>query len=368
MIYRIDSASDRSPPLSLSRDYRRRTFYLKTDIDVPDSRLRGLRPEAEHQLQARLPEISALISRLGIDGIAQPLTTGTFHLIYRTVPRAGPSMILRTPLSELFESDRGLAIDGKVRKWLKPAHREYLVPETIDVRYANDGAPFDYAILAEAPGRVLRDLGDQILDERPEYLTNIGRVLRAIHGINAIGAGLLDLEDSSDQPPNGLHPAWLDYLVLNLDKHIGFCRGLGLIDDSMARKIESLFEAMTPALEGRPSRLLHGDPGIHNVCVDVENRAITCVLDWEDAMAGDPLFDVAMFSTFQPPRRMQSFFEGYGMLEPTDVERRLLALYFLRIALAKSVHRARFGIADRPDRTPAHERIFRGVTDLERLI
>jgi aminoglycoside phosphotransferase (APT) family kinase protein len=364
----IDSPSDCSPPLSLSRDYRRRTFYLKTDLEVSDTRLRGLRPEAEHQLQTRLPDISALISRLGIDGIVQPLTTGTFHLIYRVMPREGPSVILRTPLSDLFERDRGLAIDGKVRKWLKPAHRAYLVPETIDVRFANDGAPFDYAILAEARGRVLRDLGDQILDERPEYLNNIGRVLRAIHGINAIGAGLLDLEDPLDETPNGLHPAWLDYLVLNLDRHISFCRKLGLIDDRIARKIGSLFETMTPALEGRPSRLLHGDPGIHNVCVDAENRAITCVLDWEDAMAGDPLFDVAMFSTFQPPRRMQAFLEGYGMLEPTDLERRLLALYFLRIALAKSVHRARFGIADRPNRTPAHERIFRGVTDLERLI
>jgi aminoglycoside phosphotransferase (APT) family kinase protein len=368
VISTIDSRSDRSPPLSLSRDYRRRIFYLKTDLDVPDARLRSLRPEVEHQLQTRLPEIFALLSRLGIDGIAQPMTTGTFRLIYRIMPREGPSVILRTPVSGLFERDRGLAIDGRVRKWLKPAHREYLVPDTIDVRFANDGAPFDYAIQAEAPGRVLRDLGDQILDERPEILTNIGRVLRAIHGINAIGAGLLDLEDSSDEAPNGLHPAWLDYLVLNLDKHISFCRGLGLIDDRMARKIESLFETMTPALEGRPSRLLHGDPGIHNICVDEENEITTCVLDWEDAMAGDPLFDVAMFSTFHPSRRMQSFFEGYGMMEPTDVEQRLLALYFLRIALAKSVHRARFGIADRPDRAPAHERIFRGVADLERLI
>lgn len=368
MISAIESFSDRSPPLSLSRDYRRRIFYLKTDLDVPDSRLRQLGREARHQLQARLPEISALIARLGIDGMAQPLATGTFHLLYRIVPREGPSVILRTPLPDLFERDSGLAIDRKVRKWLEPAHREYLAPETIDLRFADDGARFDYAILTEAPGRVLRDLGDQVLDERPEYLTGLGRVLRAIHGIDASGAGLLDLEAPADSAPNGLHRAWPDYLELNLDRHIGFCRRLGLVNDRMARRIASLFETMTSSLEGRPSCLLHGDPGTHNVCVDIGNGAVTSVLDWEDAMAGDPLFDVAMFSTFQPPHRMQSFLEGYGMMEPNDAERRLLALYFLRIALAKSVHRARFGIVDRPDRTPAHERIFRGVTDLERLI
>jgi aminoglycoside phosphotransferase (APT) family kinase protein len=363
----VDLRSDVAP-LSLSRDCRRRFFYLKTDLDLPDARLRGLRGEAGHQLQTRLPEISALISRLGMDGTALPLIAGTFHLIYRIVPREGPRMILRTPVPDLFESDRGLAAERKVRKWLTPAHLEHLVPETIDLGFAGDGAPFDYAIMAEAPGQVLRDLGDQLLDERPEYLTDIGRVLRAIHGIDATGAGLLDLEDSSGEAPTGLHPAWPDYLGLNLDKHIGFCRGLGLIDDEMARRIVSLFETMTPALGGRPSRLLHGDPGIHNVCVDAGSRAVTSILDWEDAMAGDPLFDVAMFSTFQPPRRMPAFFEGYGMMAPTDAERRLLALYFLRIALAKSVHRARFGIADRPDRTPAHERILRGVADLERLM
>jgi aminoglycoside phosphotransferase (APT) family kinase protein len=354
------------PPISLSREDWRKIFYLKTDLNVSDERLRALKRDADRQLQARLPEISGLISRLAIDGTAQPFATGTFHLIYRIVPRQGRPVILRSPVSGLFERDRGLSCERAVRNWLKPAHLDYLVPETIDLRFAVDGAPFDYAILEEAPGRVLRDLGDQILDEQPEYLSNIGRILRAIHGVEGTGAGLLDLENIAAPAPSGLHSAWADYVFLNLDGHIEFCRHFGLIDNKMARKIERLFETMVQALVGRPSRLLHGDPGTHNFCV--ENSAITRILDWEDALVGDPLFDVAMFSSFQPPRRIPSFLEGYEMPNPTHDEQRLLALYFLRIALSKSVHRARFGIADLPNRAPAHERIYRGVTDLEKLI
>jgi aminoglycoside phosphotransferase (APT) family kinase protein len=354
------------PPTSLSREDRRKIFYLKTDINVSDQRLRALKEDVEKQLQARLPEISVLTARLGIDGTVKPYATGTFHLIYRIVPRQARAMILRSPVFGLFESDRGLSCETKVRNWLKPADLEHLVPETIDLRFAADGAPFDYAILEQAPGRVLRDLGDQVLDEQPEYLGSIGRVLRAIHAVAATGAGLLDLENVSSELPTGLHSAWADYVFLNLDKHIESCCQFGLIDKKMARKIARLFETMAQAIANRPSCLLHGDPGTHNVCV--ENNAITRLLDWEDALVGDPLFDVAMVSTFQPPRRVQSFLEGYELANPSDDEQRLLALYFLRIALSKSVHRARFGIADLPNRTPGHHRIYRGVSDLEKLI
>ena len=115
-------------------------------------------------------------------------------------------------------------------------------------------------------------------------------------------------------------------------------------------------------------RLLHGDPGTHNICVDPQRRRVTLLLDWEDALVGDPLFDVAMVSSFQPARRMASFLSGYGLETPSREEQVLIALYFLRIALSKTVHRVRFAIVDKPGRTPGHHRIYRGVEELERLL
>ncbi len=341
---------------------------MKTDLAVPDARLRSLRQEAEQQLQPRLTEIAGLLSTLGIEGKAHPLAAGTFHLVYRVTLPDHRSMILRIPVSNLFVRDCSLTFERSVRSWFEGSQLDELVPETIDLGFQADGAPNDYVILSEAPGLVLRDLGDQALDDQPQYLTKIGRVMRSIHEIDAKGAGLLEFGGSETADvPRGVHMAWADYIFLNLRKHIGDCLALGVIDGQTVEKINRLFELMKPELRDRPSRLLHGDPGTHNICVDPRTTDITCILDWEDALAGDPLFDVAMFSTFQPARRMSDFLAGYRLANPSQDEQRLLALYFLRIALAKTVHRSRFGIADRPDRAPAHDRIHRGIRDLEEL-
>ena len=75
-----------------------------------------------------------------------------------------------------------------------------------------------------------------------------------------------------------------------------------------------------------------------------------------------------MVSSFHPERRLPPFLEGYGLGQPSPEERRLIALYFLRIALFKTVHRLRFGVRDLSGRTPGHHRIYRGVSELQQLM
>lgn len=104
-------------------------------------------------------------------------------------------------------------------------------------------------------------------------------------------------------------------------------------------------------------RLLHGDCGPHNAIVSPDGGI--GMFDWEDAVLGDPLFEVALWATFNPPRRWKWFFQGYfeAAWEPNF----LFWAYFLRISLAKTVVRIRFGYHDVPGREPAHERIHRAL-------
>lgn len=308
-----------------------------------------------------------LARSLCLEAKPQPLATGTFHLIYRLAWRDGRPAILRCPVSDLFDRDAGLAFEGAIKAWFAGSAAERLLPETVQIGFHSEGAPFDYAILEEAPGHVLRDLGDEFLDQQPRYLSSVGEALRSIHDRQITGAGPLD-EAEAEAVPRGLHSSWADYIFLNLERHIAACNNLGLINDLMADKIATVFERMANALNDRPCSLLHGDPGTHNICVETNTLTVTRILDWEDALAGDPLFDVAMFSSFQPARRLPFFLQGYGLSDPSPEEQRLLALYFLRIALCKTVHRARFGITDKPGRIPAHQRIYRGLHDLEALM
>jgi aminoglycoside phosphotransferase (APT) family kinase protein len=156
--------------------------------------------------------------------------------------------------------------------------------------------------------------------------------------------------------------------MLNLERHLDACQRAGYIDATLAARIVRQFDLAQPLLQNRPMRLLHGDPGTHNVVVDLKTKRVTALIDWEDTLVGDPLFEIAMVSSFQPVRRMAAFMTGYGLERPSIEDNRLIALYFLRIALCKTVHRLRFDISDRPGRIPGHHRIYRGVDELERLL
>lgn len=364
----VGHADGRPRLLTVDRQQRRAIFYLKTDIPLPDARLRALKSEAAAGLTERTRAIASLPVARRDGAVVAPLAAGTYHLVHRvTLPDDAP-IVIRSTVSNVFSEDRGLLIDQAVRSWLAARQTENLVVETLGTGFVRDGAPFDYAAQTFARGGPLRDQGDAILDEDPAWLAGIGAALRHVHAVEGEGAGLLDCDrDASMERPRGVHDRWADYITTQLEKHVGECADAGHYDAAYAVRILKLFERMKPNLERRPMRLLHGDPGTHNVCFDPATRRPTTILDWEDAMVGDPLFDLALASSFHPARRFPALLQGYG-LAPTVAEERLIALYFLRIALSKTVHRRRFGAVDLPGRTPGHHRIYRGVDELEALL
>jgi len=355
----------RRAALSCDRPARRAMFYPKTDPDISDGELRALKERAPQAAKMLLPAVGAAAAEAGFPGRAELIAVGTYHAVYRIDRRDARPVVVRATLPDLFERDRSLLLDGRARSWLGRSAGASLVPKTHLVRFAADGAPFDFAIADFAAGVRLEDA---LLDGEPAYLAAMGEALRRVHEVAGEGAGLVDLDRGPEDGPIGVHHRWADYIALKLDRHIAACVDIGCIDSSLAARIARAFDAMRPALTGRAMRLLHGDPGLHNICVDADAKRVTDLLDWEDALVGDPLFDVAMWSTFQPPRRLPAFLAGYGLPHPSAEEQRLIALYFLRIALSKTVHRHRFAIADRPDRSPGHHRIMRGLDELERLL
>src|SRR5262249_12597489 len=155
----------------------------------------------------------------------------------------------------------------------------------------------------------------------PDYLIALGRTLRAVHDVEARGAGMIDCDALDEAWPTGVHERWPTYIDVRLEDHIRFCVDTDYIGNAMADRINQLFDVMRPALADRPLRLLHGDLGTHNVCVDRATRSITAVIDWEDGLAGDPLFDLAMTMSFQPARRLAGILSGYGLSEPSLDER-----------------------------------------------
>lgn len=345
---------------------RRETFYPKTDLGAEDDLelLRRRRAEAAARTQAVADVCSDLI---GADCESVKLLegAGTFNALYR-VEAGGGAYVCRTSLraAPAFE----FLIDG----WACEVLRRSGVPHArvLLVDLSRKSCPFDYELSAEAAGHTLKSFEDEETQDTPTHLLEgLGRAAAAVHEIETEGFGLLDVRPivSGEARGRGLLKTWGEYVLLKLEEHVEGCLRIGAVERGEAERIRRAFEGAAELLGDAPSRLLHGDLGAHNVLAD--GREVTALIDWEDALAGDPVFDIAYWGTFVRDPMREPFLAGYRSVRqlPADFERRYW-LYYLRVALSKTVHRHLFGYADRPARPPASRRIQKGLERFEAAV
>ena len=328
-------------------------FLVKADLDAPPVALAQMRdaPDGAFGIDAGL--LSQAAVAFGTGELRRNARQGTMHRLYGD----GKGRLVRIaafpggPWVELMELECRLAPLLRSRGLPVPAcefreiagHRgaqavDLVEGETLDTRDGDE----------EATLRGLR---------------TAGTLLARVHAIPGKGAGPLCGERLRAGAIAGLHESWPAFVRLRLDEHLRECEALGAMSPADVARARGAFNG--PLLEGAPSgALLHGDPGSHNFIF--RGEFLAAVIDWEDAMVGDPVFELASMCTFHPQRRHNAILEGYGTaLTRGSAEARRFWLYFLRIALAKTVHRHRFGYADAPGRMPAAARIQLGLRGFE---
>jgi hypothetical protein len=254
-----------------------------------------------------------------------------------------------------------MLLDQWANRTLKSAGLQALTVHAVDLTRTH--CPWDCTLLAPAQGVCLRHL-DEDEETLLPLLRSLGAFLAAVHQIRAAGYGLLAPTENGSAAL-GTVPSWPEYLRTRLDAHLRVCRQIHAISRAEENLICRLFDDSGPTLECASPVLLHGDPGNHNAFA--HGGAICCLIDWEDALAGDPIYEVALWATFHPQRRHRGFFEGYfaNRAPAADFPQRFW-LYFLRVALAKTVVRHNFGLQDRPGRAPAALRIQLALDSLKR--
>jgi aminoglycoside phosphotransferase (APT) family kinase protein len=356
------SASD---PHALYRMARSAMFYPKADIGMPDERLRGLRRAAADKAKLYSPYVRQVCADhfSGAPRIVTPvLQWGTFHLIFAVTDPAGREWIMRIADGEA--PDFALYLDAWAGENLGP--HGVPVPRVAVVDLTRSRAPFEFAIVQRAVGEGLS--GVPAGERFRAVLRSLGRTVRRLHAVPVDGFGLVV---PAEQPAvvigRGAHACWADYLMCRLDAHLEHCLAIGAISGSDMDAMSSLLPQLLGQLKQTPGRLLHGDLGSHNVFV--HNSEVTGLIDWEDCVAGDPVYDLAFWGTFHPHACLQHFLDGYfnGERHFQDFEIRYW-LYYVRVALAKTVLRHRFGYDDLPGRAPASARIQFGLRHLHEVV
>ena len=337
--------------MSSWREDRAAQFYPKADaaiVGVSSPEAETVRPVPGAVLEA------CRSAGLVVTGVEPIVPAGTLHALFRGVESGGRGVVVKCGLAESTRAslaiEAGLSavlVDGAV------PHARVLAADVTDTH-----VPFPFIIMRDVRGEPLTALdGDEA--RLMEAIEPYALALRTTHGIGGRGFGLLLGVESS--VPWAASAQWWSYLRSRLDDHCSTLLGSGVITGDQRASITSVFEHAPAELATTlVPRLLHGDCGMHNVMYHDPRDAV--LIDWEDALLGDPLFEVAQWATFQPRRRWDAFFRSYfGHHWTPDA---LFWTYFLRIALAKQVVRLRFGYQDLPGRTPSAERIFTALDHL----
>jgi fructosamine-3-kinase len=335
---------------------RRQIFYPKTDLDFDLAAMRRRKEEAGPIAPST---ISALLDE-EVSSVEFLPNAGTFHALHRIITPAA-RYILKLALDDgagEFEIEN--VVVGKLKAAGLP---------TTEVRAFNivpQQLPYPFLICDEAPGHPLNSFENPETQAMPEpILFELGKTIARLHEVQTQRAGFLDAK-SLGETMQGLLPDWPAYVRQRLDEHLKICRDICVIDEQEQSLIERQFVRGMDTFCKSPMRLLHGDLGHHNIFSD--GQRITAIIDWEDALSGDPIFDVAYWGTFVRDEMRARFLEGYQTVSPLpwDFEYRYW-LYYLRIAISKTVHRHHFGTKDRPGRPLASQRIQKALSNLAKL-
>jgi hypothetical protein len=349
---------------------RRSLFYPKTDLPLSPEILRALGSEAARsEVLAFIPDLCKRVFRQHPASVAPLSDAGTFHWLYRACFDDGASAIVRVHALSGLQRDFVLCIDRWAMDLLLSKGLPGLHVHHIDL--SRRLCPFDYEILEEARGTSLKAF-DGAESRMSCYLALLGRTVARLHEIRTRGYGFFDLQPlvvggGGNGPLHGLCTSWREYILKNLEGHVQQCLDIAAVNGAEAARVFEAFSASGHVLEDVEPSLLHGDLGSHNVFIAGDQ--ISALIDWEDCLSGDPVFDVAFWATFHPERRHAAFIDSYRSERPlpADFEWRFW-LYFLRIALAKTVLRHRFHLQDQPGRQPASARIQLGLSKIESLL
>lgn len=219
-----------------------------------------------------------------------------------------------------------------------------------------------YQVHWPAAGVALAEVTDPAV--RQAAFAAIGRQLRKLHGFHdgssrdrTLGAGFGFVYPAADRLC-GVHMRWTDHLKTCLAAHTSELFGYERAE------IMEPFDELGAIEHTLPRALLHADLSNHNIFVDPDTGGLTALLDWEDALIGDPLYDLADWATFHDADEdlwhicLDAYFGGRE--RPWDFERRFWT-YFLRISLCKWVQHRRY---ETPDTTRSQKRVERALEKL----
>ncbi|MEX1009693.1 MAG: aminoglycoside phosphotransferase family protein [Acidimicrobiia bacterium] len=169
----------------------------------------------------------------------------------------------------------------RAEAWVCDRVREEGVPAPaiVDVDLSKEQLPLAFL--------VMEHVGGAPVDDSSSALETAGAHLRVVHAIELDGFGWLGASESGDR---GTQPTWFDAMTEGTGS-LAAVVDAGLLPARTVADVERVVDRHRDILDAVQSAcLLHGD--FHPRHVFADDRRLCGIIDWGDATAGDPLFDL----------------------------------------------------------------------------
>ncbi len=239
-------------------------------------------------------------------------------------------------------------------------------PEVFHTDVSRTACPLRYQIMAHCaePCLNLHDRAGTL--DRDAVAGQLGRYLRRLHGIRLEGFGFINTEELRQTGKLvGLDDSCGAYFRKRLDEHVDYLEEHRLLDAHAAVTVREVFARHAARLERPFGVLIHRDLALWNVLGTP--ATVTAIIDWDDAVSGDPADDLGMISCFYGDAFVEPILTAYWAPEPVpDDFRGRVALYLLRNMLWKAKLRHALGYFDKPGdfflNAPGERRSLRELT------
>lgn len=321
-------------------------FDPKADSPLSDDELRGKKQRYDHfNTDVEIDRITRQVFGTGASR-AEVLgnTANTFdHLVYEVHVQGQPVLVYRIatgsrPAHYLATEERLYAL------WRE---RGIPTPVIFATHMRDHEFSYDWMVMQKVGTESLEyHLHDHPTDD-DSYAREAGRFLAAIHRIELPGFGHLSLTpDGRDIV--GVQSSWSEAIHVRLEDTIGYLISCDIVGIRLADEIREAFRRNADMLVLKDGVSLHGDYHDANIIIDAGTHTAVAAVDLSQAKVGDPVFDIAFYSTYYAPEKLDHFLAGYRSVTPAlpDIQKKI-ALYALRIHLSKAKLRKRFGYDER---------------------
>jgi aminoglycoside phosphotransferase (APT) family kinase protein len=271
-------------------------------------------------LVVTLADARALVERieagLKVTGLSE-LHGGAISRVYEARLAGGaPSLIIKI-YPEYWKLAKEVSIYRRLAEF-----PHLPVPRVIWHDDAKTLLPYDLLVMTKIDGRLLGPLESSLSDgELFDLYAQMGRTLRSFHEVRMEAFGYLVAEGVIDP-----HPSNEAYMGFQFSKKLEEFRHFGG-DAQLAERMERHVALHADLLQGCASPVFcHDDFHVGNIIVANEADGkwrLSGVVDVENAIAGDPLIDIAktlLYSVGGSRVRREGLLTGYGPIARSEWE------------------------------------------------